>query len=905
VSERRPPVSSPLTRERWAQLEPLIDAALDLPPDRRHAYGEQITARDAALGAEVARFIADFERDGDEVRDVWFELAANDVFALLSEEMLTTTPARDVMAELQASLGAAYTLERELGGGGMSRVFVASDHGLHRKVVIKVLAPELAAGISNERFEREIRFAASLQQANIVPLHAAGRAGSLPYYTMPLVDGLSLRQRLARDGALPIAEAIGVLRDIARALAYAHERGVVHRDIKPANILLSGGTAVVADFGIAKAIGAARTGAPGFDALSQTGMGIGTPAYMAPEQAAGDPASDERADLYSLGVVAYELLVGSPPFERRSLQDLLAAHLTEAPVPVAERRADVPPELSALVTRLLAKRPEDRPGNARDVLDALGALTTPSARRPQSFLQRLREIGWRRAAAGVTLLGAVAGVLVIAGSRWFGATMNTSAREKATAENLPKSIAVLPLVNEGSDTSNAYFAAGMTEEITGALAGGAGLRVQSYASVASLVDTRSKVDPHDAGRRLGVQFVVAGEVRRRQTQLRLSVELVSVADGTRLWGQLYTSDVKDAWRVPDSVAEAIASALHVRFAPTAQAAQRRTENSDAHDRVLRARYQANLYTDASLKRAIKLYHEALLLDSAYADAWSGLSAAWGRYADDFIPAREALPHQREAIARALAIDSTADAHAQYAGLLGYMDRNHAAADREYTRALVLDSTLTSAAADYANILSAMGHADSAVAVLRRAYGIDPMSPYLAFWGPLNFIIAGDIGRARTACVRADEVSLNLGHRCRVYLQFADGQYAAMVDTLRAEAAPTPWTHAQLAAALARLGKSADARTEAAVVEDAAKKHYLDERIPAQMYAVMGDNDHALAWLESGFQSNAAIIAYMNVYPQLGSLAQDQRYRDMLKRADLQSTGVTPHRSDMPRDTARE
>ena len=242
-----------------------------------------------------------------------------------------------VRDQLQTTLGAAYTLGRELGGGGMSRVFVARDASLERDVVVKVLAPELAAGVSAERFTREIKLAAGLQQANIVPLLAAGETNGLPYYTMPFVDGLSLRARLERNGALPAGEAISVLRDVVRALAYAHEHGVVHRDIKPENILLSGDAAVVTDFGIAKALAASKTQAPG-GTLTQVGTSIGTPAYMAPEQAAGDPATDHRADLYALGCVAYEMLAGAAPFAGRPVHQLFAAHMNDVPAPLGRWR---------------------------------------------------------------------------------------------------------------------------------------------------------------------------------------------------------------------------------------------------------------------------------------------------------------------------------------------------------------------------------------------------------------------------------------------------------------------------------------------------------------------------------------------------------------------------------------
>src|SRR6188472_1270738 len=250
-----------------------------------------------------------------------------------------------LLDDLQQALGTAYIIERELGGGGMSRVFVGEEVALGRKVAVKVLLPELAAGVSADRFQREIKLAAQLQHPNIVPVIATGIAAGLPYYTMPFVDGLSLRQRLERNSGVPIVEALAILKDVARALAYAHDHGVVHRDIKPENVLLADEAAVVTDFGIAKAINAACTDAPG-GTLTQTGTSIGTPAYMAPEQIAADPSIDHRADIYSFGCVAYEVFTGAAPFSHRQPQQLYAAHLTEKPAPLKDRRPDCPDDIA-------------------------------------------------------------------------------------------------------------------------------------------------------------------------------------------------------------------------------------------------------------------------------------------------------------------------------------------------------------------------------------------------------------------------------------------------------------------------------------------------------------------------------------------------------------------------------
>ncbi len=280
----------------------------------------------------------------------------------------------ELREQVQATLGGTYTIERELGGGGMSRVFVADEVRLGRRVVIKVLSPELAAGISADRFEREIRMAASLQQANIVPVLATGETKGLPYYTMPFVEGESLRLRLAELPALSLSDTIRILGDVARALQYAHERGIVHRDIKPDNVLLSGGTAVVTDFGIAKALSASRTRGEG--TLTQIGTSIGTPAYMAPEQAAGDPNVDHRVDIYALGCMAFELVTGNPPFHGRTPARVLGAHMGEAPPQLSELRPDLPPAMSALIMRCLEKDADARPQHAAEIIEVLNGVTS-------------------------------------------------------------------------------------------------------------------------------------------------------------------------------------------------------------------------------------------------------------------------------------------------------------------------------------------------------------------------------------------------------------------------------------------------------------------------------------------------------------------------------------------------
>ena len=282
----------------------------------------------------------------------------------------------ELRGRLEQALAGTYAIQRELGGGGMSRTYLALEHALNRRVVVKVLAPELLAGISVERFRREVLLAAQLQHPQVVPVLAAGDAGGLPWFSMPYVDGDSLRRRL-ESGPLGTGEVISILRDVARALAYAHAHGVVHRDIKPDNVLLSAGSATVTDFGIAKAITAARTGGDGRHAtLTQVGTSIGTPTYMAPEQAAADPNADHRVDLYAFGVMAYELIAGQPPFQGSTPARLLAAHMTESPRDLRSIRGDVPGALAELIMACLAKDPDARPQQAKDLVRVLETVTS-------------------------------------------------------------------------------------------------------------------------------------------------------------------------------------------------------------------------------------------------------------------------------------------------------------------------------------------------------------------------------------------------------------------------------------------------------------------------------------------------------------------------------------------------
>jgi TolB-like protein len=463
----------------------------------------------------------------------------------------------DLLAQLETHFGGAYEFERELGGGGMSRVVLARDTHLDRRVVIKILPQSLTAGISTERFEREIMLSAALQHPNIVPVLSAGKVDGLPYFLMPFIDGESLRARMIR-GPLSARETVNILKDVTRALAFAHGRGVIHRDIKPDNVLLTtGGAAVVTDFGVAKALSASlhSGGKSGYKSMTGIGMSPGTPAYMAPEQAAADPATDHRADLYALGIVGYEMLTGAPPFHGRSPQALLAAQMSEKPASVSSRRYDVPKALADLLMQCLEKDPKRRPQSATAMLRALedpsvisGVFAVPASSSAKA---------WRSVIGAAGLLAAVAAFMV-----WRTTNAASDAAAPAPTDSVravvARSLAVIPLSGIGNDQRARDAAEGLTSEVLNAVTGVSGLRVASPAATRTAADSGASLIA--LGRSLGVTHVLQGTVQRERQQLRVILRLVRVANDSTVWSSSFNGSTDSTLALQDAVARAVASA---------------------------------------------------------------------------------------------------------------------------------------------------------------------------------------------------------------------------------------------------------------------------------------------------------------------------------------------------------
>jgi len=539
-----------------------------------------------------------------------------------------------IPSALAEALQDRYSLERELGRGGMATVYLAHDLKHDRPVALKVLHPELAAALGPERFLREIRTTAQLQHPHILPVHESGEAAGQLWYTMPYVEGESLRDRLNREKQLPLDDAVQIARNILAALAYAHGHGVIHRDIKPENVLLEGDEAVVADFGIARAISAAGT-----EHLTQTGMSVGTPAYMSPEQAAGSAELDGRSDLYSLGCVLYEMLAGEPPYTGPTPQAVIAKRFLE-PVPhLRTVRESLPETLEQAVTKALARVPADRFATASQFAQALAvsAGATPTATPVATPSAPPRGLGIRRALGlGLALLLAAAGGLLV--WRWLHGGPRSAG---------PKMLAVLPFENLGQ-AEDEYFADGLTEEITSRLASVSGLGIISRTSANQYKKTTKTLK--QIGHELGAGYVLEGSVRWDKPQegkgrVRVTPQLIEVADDRHLWADRYDAELADVFEVQASIAERVTSALDVALRPGEQRGLtvKPTANLTAYDYYLRGneyyeRGHDRLDLDA-FRTAISLYDSAVRLDPRFAAGYVRRSQAraglywWGDRAD--------------------------------------------------------------------------------------------------------------------------------------------------------------------------------------------------------------------------------------------------------------------------------
>ncbi len=614
---------------------------------------------------------------------------------------------------LRQSLAQSYIIDRELGRGGMSAVFLAQDCKHDRSVAIKVLHSELAASLGSERFLQEIKVAARLSHPHILPLFDSGSVEGLLYYVMPYVEGESLRERLDREQQLSVEESVRHGCAIASALDYASRHGVIHRDIKPENVMLYEGVAMVMDFGIAKAVSAADS-----STLTQVGMMIGTPAYVSPEQASGEINLDGRSDQYSLACVIYEMLSGERPFDGSNAQAVMAKRFTETARPLRTVRAAVPESVERAVARAMATDPAGRFSTTAQFSQALssGNMNTP----------------------------------------------NDTMVLPPPVVSMAKSVAVLPFANMSADPENEYFTDGMAEEIINALSKIQALRVASRTS--SFAYKGRKEDIREIGKQLKVSTMLEGSVRKMGNKIRINVQLVNVADGYHLWSERYDREMEDVFEIQDDISQAIVKALRIILSEDEkkQIEQPRPVNIEAYDFYLRGR-QGFEIRGKNLDQSRRMFEKAIAIDPTYARAYAGLADCYSLLYSFFDFRESNLREADNASRRAIELEpDLAEAHVSR-GMVATFYKRFDEAAQEFEQAMRLDPQLFDAVYWFARARQSQGRFQDALNLFERA----------ALLRPEDYQVPGFIAQALTSIGRRDEASVALRKQLKLTEQFLE------------------------------------------------------------------------------------------------------------------------------------
>jgi serine/threonine-protein kinase len=760
--------------------------------------------------------------------------------------------ATELRDRLQEALGGVYVLERELGGGGMSRVFVARDDALGRRIVVKVLPPEMAAAVNVERFRREIQLAASLLHPHIIPLLSAGETLGIPYFTMPFVEGESLRARLGRDGPLPVAEAVRLAIEVAHALDYAHRCGTVHRDIKPDNVLAHDGHAFVTDFGIARAISAAATG----PALTLVGMAIGTPAYMSPEQGAGEFEIDGRSDIYSLGCVLYEMLAGRTPFGGMGAEAMLMMH-RGAPVPsVRAMRHEVPEAIDLAVAKALAKDPAQR---------------------------------FRTAAAFAAALEAPHTTYVAAATPRSAGTVARAPSGDSSAQG--RFVAVLPFANMSADPENEYFSDGITEDITAQLAKIQGLRVMSRTTMMRYKTRPSSIP--EMARELGVSHVLEGSVRRAGSRLRIVAQLIDARSDEHLWAETWDRDLTDVFAIQSEVAECIAHCLHARLstAERSRLFRKPTEDIEAYNLYLLGRHHYNKVTAADFDRALEYFRRAVELDPTFSRAYGALAEAMMYRGNGYWGVRphDAYPEGFAMATRALALDpDSAEAHGFLSTYHDWYRYDWEAGGAEVARALELNPSSPMIRLYSAMHLCALGRFDEAIAQRDVACQLDPSAMVIRGNATWILYLAGRMPQALAECR-----SLRQMEPASAYGAFSHGLVAAQAGEPREAVAAirdgvrltdgASLYLVMLAYACAVAGEHAESRSILAQLEKRAETEFVWPMGLAFAHAHLGDESVALGFLERAYEERVGWMLMIAREPALDVLRGTSRFQSLARR----------------------
>ena len=754
--------------------------------------------------------------------------------------------------EVRAALHATYGIEREIGEGGMAIVYAAVDRKHGRQVALKLLRANVFEHGAAERVLREIGVTARLSHPNIVPLLDSGEVLGLPFYVMPLIQGESLRDRMARNGRFPVDDAIRIAVEVADALAYSHAQDIIHRDIKPANIMLSGRHALVADFGIAKAVTAVLPG----DDLTEAGLAVGTIAYMSPEQALGERYVDRRSDIFSLGAVLYEMLVGEQAFAGATPQATLAKRFSGVVPSARASRSEVPEPVERVLTRSLAVNPDDRFATAAEFEAALSSA-------------------WRS-------ISAETGAIRVSGGAMQG-----------------PSLAVLPFENLSDDPENEYLSDGITEEILTLLSLRRTIRV--CARVSSFAFKHKQDDVRAIGTKLGVRNVLLGSVRRSGTRLRVTAQLVDASDGFQKWSERYDRTVSDVFAIQDEIGSAIVGALHATLSGAEMPAPAKPAQPppEVYEAYLRGRYFWNRRTGDSIRRAITSFREVIELDPRYAPAHAGLADAlvtMGVYGA--ASPNDVMPDARKSAEAALALDpALAEARSALALVQGSYDWRWAAAERTFREAIALNPLYPAAHQGLASVcLAPQGRSGEALTAMQAALRLDPLSPVLSATSSSVFLYARRYDEAVAAAKHTiDLASFAPAHffLSQALVQLGQLDAAIMHAELAVElSGRSSETQAALGHAVAVAGDAPRARSIRAALEERSRSVYVSPAHLAVIDTGLGDLALALDRLEEAVKVRAADLVWLAVKPSYDALRGESRFHAVLDAIGLASV-TTP------------
>jgi eukaryotic-like serine/threonine-protein kinase len=773
---------------------------------------------------------------------------------------------------LEGARVGTYVLTREIGSGAAATVYLAEDTKHRRQVALKLLHGEASSALGSERFRREIEVVAQLQHPHILPLHDSGELDGRLYYVMPLVSGETLRERLARTGALPLDEVRRITTDVAAALDYAHRRGVIHRDVKPANILIDAEHAIVADFGIAHLAAPSPSGD-----LTAAGLIIGTPTYMSPEQATGCADIDARTDIYAVGCVVFEMLTGTPPFRGHSVSSIVANHL-KAPVPSArDLRNELPPQIDGVLRKALAKEPADRFASARDLAVALGgALDSLGGGVPPTIAsatpRRRRRWPFARLIAAVLALAAIAVAWPLVASRDTG----------------PPSVAILPFTNMTGNPENEYLSDGITEEITGSLFQLGGIRVTPRTTAFGYRNRTG--DIRRIGRELNVGHIIEGSVRRSADSVRVVVTLLDVRTGERLMNESFDEAFVSVLQLQTRVAARVAERLQRRIRPgeRARLAGRHSAVPGAYDAYMNGRYLFDQRIPDSLLKAAQSFQHAIELDTTYGRAHAGLADTYSVLAYMGVgDPRQMFGTARAAAQRAVRLNpDVAESHVSLGLIHTFNDWDWVAADSEFKRAIQLDSSLAAAQYFRAWALAAAGLLPPALNALKRAEDLDRFSVITKTRVATLYAWMDSLSKSDSTLRRvlAIDSTYPLAHVSLARTLSRLGRNDEALAALPPDSVRLPVAEAGIVGAVyARAGRDSAAR---AVIRKLRQRRYVAYDAIAKVYAALGDHNRAIAALDTALSRRAVGLIFLGVDPVFDEIRGERRFGQILDSVHL-------------------